>query len=164
VSGEWDAGAGVDKPARILVVGAVPELRRVGAVRELQHFDDASQAAQPSGMSLLRIDPANSESLSEVPVEISLFFWRRLGAFGRKAAQGISWSANRAAGPGHGADEAQYQETLGAFAGGALDILVGTQMLAKGHDFQRVTLVGVVSADSSLSLPDFAQRSARFNC
>src|ERR1700675_2055105 len=48
----------------------------------------------------------------------------------------------------------QYQETLGAFAGGALDILVGTQMLAKGHDFQRVTLVGVVSADSSLSLPD----------
>jgi primosomal protein N' (replication factor Y) len=49
----------------------------------------------------------------------------------------------------------QYQETLGAFASGALDILVGTQMLAKGHDFQRVTLVGVISADGSLSLPDF---------
>src|SRR4029077_18825641 len=42
----------------------------------------------------------------------------------------------------------QYQETLGAFADGALDILVGTQMLAKGHDFHRVTLVGVISADS----------------
>src|ERR1700730_6336088 len=55
----------------------------------------------------------------------------------------------------------QYQEMLGAFAGGALDILVGTQMLAKGHDFQRVTLVGVISADSSLSMPDFraAERS-----
>jgi primosomal protein N' (replication factor Y) len=49
----------------------------------------------------------------------------------------------------------QYQATLGAFAGGALDILVGTQMLAKGHDFQRVTLVGVISADALLSLPDF---------
>jgi primosomal protein N' (replication factor Y) (superfamily II helicase) len=49
----------------------------------------------------------------------------------------------------------QYQETLGAFASGALDILVGTQMLAKGHDFQRVTLVGVISADSSLHMPDF---------
>jgi primosomal protein N' (replication factor Y) len=49
----------------------------------------------------------------------------------------------------------QYQEMLGAFASGALDVLVGTQMLAKGHDFQRVTLVGVVSADSSLSMPDF---------
>jgi primosomal protein N' (replication factor Y) len=56
----------------------------------------------------------------------------------------------------------QYQETLGAFANGALDILVGTQMLAKGHDFQRVTLVGVVSADSSLSLPDFRAAERTF--
>jgi primosomal protein N' (replication factor Y) len=56
----------------------------------------------------------------------------------------------------------QYQETLGAFTGGALDILVGTQMLAKGHDFQRVTLVGVVSADSSLSLPDFRAAERTF--
>jgi primosomal protein N' (replication factor Y) (superfamily II helicase) len=56
----------------------------------------------------------------------------------------------------------QYQETLGAFAGGVLDILVGTQMLAKGHDFQRVTLVGVVSADSSLNLPDFRAAERAF--
>lgn len=56
----------------------------------------------------------------------------------------------------------QYQETLGAFASGALDILVGTQMLAKGHDFQRVTLVGVVSADASLSMPDFRAAERTF--
>jgi len=56
----------------------------------------------------------------------------------------------------------QYQETLGAFATGALDILVGTQMLAKGHDFHRVTLVGVVSADSSLNLPDFRAAERTF--
>jgi len=56
----------------------------------------------------------------------------------------------------------QYQETLGAFAGGALDILVGTQMLAKGHDFRRVTLVGVISADSSLNLPDFRAAERTF--
>ena len=56
----------------------------------------------------------------------------------------------------------QYQEMLGAFAGGALDVLVGTQMLAKGHDFQRVTLVGVVTADSSLSLPDFRAAERTF--
>jgi primosomal protein N' (replication factor Y) (superfamily II helicase) len=56
----------------------------------------------------------------------------------------------------------QYQEMLGAFAGGALDILVGTQMLAKGHDFQRVTLVGVISADSSLSMPDFRAAERTF--
>jgi primosomal protein N' (replication factor Y) (superfamily II helicase) len=56
----------------------------------------------------------------------------------------------------------QYQETLGAFASGALDILVGTQMLAKGHDFQRVTLVGVISADSLLNLPDFRAAERTF--
>jgi primosomal protein N' (replication factor Y) len=56
----------------------------------------------------------------------------------------------------------QYQETLGAFAAGALDILVGTQMLAKGHDFHRVTLVGVVSADSALSMPDFRAAERTF--
>ena len=56
----------------------------------------------------------------------------------------------------------QFQETLGAFASGSLDILVGTQMLAKGHDFHRVTLVGVVSADSSLNLPDFRAAERTF--
>src|SRR5215813_14084499 len=56
----------------------------------------------------------------------------------------------------------QYQETLGAFAEGALDVLVGTQMLAKGHDFQRVTLVGVVSADSALNMPDFRAAERTF--
>jgi primosomal protein N' (replication factor Y) len=49
----------------------------------------------------------------------------------------------------------EYQQVLGAFASGELDVLVGTQMVAKGHDFQRVTLVGVVAADLALSLPDF---------
>src|SRR6266403_2601569 len=56
----------------------------------------------------------------------------------------------------------QYQETLGAFSDGALDILVGTQMLAKGHDFHRVTLVGVISADSSLTMPDFRAAERTF--
>src|SRR5260370_14750357 len=56
----------------------------------------------------------------------------------------------------------QYQETLGAFASGALDILVGTQMLAKGHDFQRVRLLGGLGADSSLSLPDFRAAERTF--
>jgi primosomal protein N' (replication factor Y) len=56
----------------------------------------------------------------------------------------------------------QYQEMLGAFADGALDILVGTQMLAKGHDFHRVTLVGVISADSSLTMPDFRAAERTF--
>ena len=55
-----------------------------------------------------------------------------------------------------------YQQVLGDFATGEIDILVGTQMVAKGHDFQRVTLVGVVSADSQLSLPDFRAAERTF--
>lgn len=56
----------------------------------------------------------------------------------------------------------EYQQILGAFASGELDILVGTQMVAKGHDFHRVTLVGVVSADAALSLPDFRAAERTF--
>jgi primosomal protein N' (replication factor Y) len=56
----------------------------------------------------------------------------------------------------------EYQQVLSAFAAGRLDILVGTQMVAKGHDFQRVTLVGVVSADTALSLPDFRAAERTF--
>jgi len=44
---------------------------------------------------------------------------------------------------------------LERFAEGELDVLVGTQMIAKGHDFPRVTLVGVISAYVGLGLADF---------
>ncbi|HHQ47480.1 MAG TPA: primosomal protein N', partial [Acidobacteria bacterium] len=47
------------------------------------------------------------------------------------------------------------EEVLGAFSAGELQVLVGTQMVAKGHHFPNVTLTGVISADSLLGLPDF---------
>jgi primosomal protein N' (replication factor Y) (superfamily II helicase) len=56
----------------------------------------------------------------------------------------------------------QYQQVLGAFANGEIDVLVGTQMVAKGHDFQRVTLVGVVAADLALGRPDFRAAEKTF--
>ena len=55
-----------------------------------------------------------------------------------------------------------FQQVLGDFASGDIDILVGTQMVAKGHDFQRVTLVGVVAADAQLGLPDFRAAERTF--
>jgi len=51
--------------------------------------------------------------------------------------------------------QTQLQDMLQAFADGALDCLIGTQMLVKGHHFPKVTLVGVVNADLGLNLPDF---------
>jgi primosomal protein N' (replication factor Y) len=56
----------------------------------------------------------------------------------------------------------EYQKVLGAFAAGETDVLVGTQMVAKGHDFQRVTLVGVVAADLALGRPDFRAAEKSF--
>jgi primosomal protein N' (replication factor Y) len=51
---------------------------------------------------------------------------------------------------------------LTRFASGELDVLVGTQMIAKGHDFPRVTLVGVISADVGLGLADFRAAERTF--
>lgn len=48
-----------------------------------------------------------------------------------------------------------YREVLGAFRVGKIDILIGTQMIAKGLHFPNVTLVGIIFADMALHLPDF---------
>jgi primosomal protein N' (replication factor Y) len=51
---------------------------------------------------------------------------------------------------------------LTRFRAGEIDVLVGTQMIAKGHDFPRVTLVGVVSADVGLGMADFRASERTF--
>jgi primosomal protein N' (replication factor Y) len=56
----------------------------------------------------------------------------------------------------------QFQKVFEQFAGGKLDILLGTQMVAKGLDFPRVSLVGVASADTSLAIPDFRSAERTF--
>ena len=48
-----------------------------------------------------------------------------------------------------------YQKIIGAFEAREIDILVGTQMLSKGLDFENVSLVGVLNADTMLNFPDF---------
>ncbi len=55
-----------------------------------------------------------------------------------------------------------YESVLGAFRDGKYDILVGTQMIAKGHDIPNVTLVGVVTADVGLGMPDFRAAERTF--
>src|SRR5579872_2968948 len=57
---------------------------------------------------------------------------------------------------------ADFERTLNALNEGELDLVVGTQMIAKGHDVHGVTLVGVVGADMALGLPDFRAAERTF--
>ena len=52
-------------------------------------------------------------------------------------------------------EKGSYEKLLSAFHRGEAQVLIGTQMIAKGHDFPNVTLVGVVAADTTLNLPDY---------
>ncbi len=56
-----------------------------------------------------------------------------------------------------------YEEKFKAFAGGEYDILLGTQMVAKGLDFENVTLVGVISVDQQLNNDDFKSMERTFD-
>ncbi len=55
-----------------------------------------------------------------------------------------------------------HEEILKSFSNGEIDILIGTQMIAKGHDFPKVTLVGVIAADTSLNIDDFRANEITF--
>jgi len=55
-----------------------------------------------------------------------------------------------------------HESILSAFRDGEIDVLLGTQMVAKGLDFPNVTVVGVVNADVALSLPDFRANERTF--
>lgn len=60
------------------------------------------------------------------------------------------------------AKKGSHEEILQAFAEGEADILIGTQMIVKGHDFPNVTLVGIMAADLSLYVPDFRSSERTF--
>lgn len=55
-----------------------------------------------------------------------------------------------------------HTEALAAFAKGEARVLIGTQMIAKGHDFPNVTLVGVIAADATLCIPDYRSTERTF--
>ena len=60
----------------------------------------------------------------------------------------------------HGRED--FERMLSALHAGEIDLLVGTQMIAKGHDIAKVTLVGVVGSDAALSFPDFRAAERTF--
>ena len=71
-------------------------------------------------------------------------------------ARVLRMDADAAAGKNAGGD------ILKTFAGGGADILIGTQMVVKGHDFPNVTLVGIMAADTELYVPDYRSAERTF--
>ena len=60
-------------------------------------------------------------------------------------------------------EKASYEKLLSSFAAGEADILIGTQMIVKGHDFPNVTLMGILAADMSLNALDFRSAERTFD-
>ncbi len=91
----------------------------------------------------------------------------RMGIGTQKAAEEISLFSPGARIMRMDADTAStknsYNEMLGAFRAKRADVLIGTQMVAKGHDFPDVTLVGVLCADASLSCDDYRANERTFS-
>ncbi len=55
-----------------------------------------------------------------------------------------------------------HENIYNSFKNGEADILIGTQMISKGLDFQNVTLVGIIAADMSLNIPDYRSAEKTF--
>ena len=61
------------------------------------------------------------------------------------------------------AKKGEYEKILSSFANNEADVLIGTQMIVKGHDFGNVTLVGVLAADISLNVSDYRAAERTFD-
>jgi primosomal protein N' (replication factor Y) len=105
------------------------------------HYCDLVQPA-PSACPVCQSPALQAFGLGTQQVEDTLqalFPTARLGRMDRDTTRG----------------KAAHQRILQTLSRGEIDILVGTQMIAKGHDYPNITLVGVISADATLAVPDF---------
>lgn len=113
--------------------------RRAGG-RLICHYCDYTaplgERCQECGAGPLSLEGLGTEKLESTLAEA--FPTARVGRLDRDVAPG-----------------ARSEAVLDRMRNGEIDILVGTQMVTKGHDLPRVTLVGVVNADAALSMPDF---------
>jgi primosomal protein N' (replication factor Y) (superfamily II helicase) len=165
-AGPRRAGADSAQPARLLVCRDLPRLRRKAGVPELRHLADAPQAGADktdagwraraaAGVPLLRLSAHGAGALPQVRQRAPLLPGRGLAA-GRGAA-GEIFPGARIGRMDRDTVRGRYdlERLLARLHSGEINLLVGTQMIAKGHDIHGVTLVGVVGCDHALSMPDF---------
>ena len=148
---------------RIFQLRRVPRLRRTRRMRELLRHPDVSSPRSAHAVPLLQLLRTRSRTLPQVRQRIT---------FSSSALARSAWKTNctaRFPRPASLASiatrcaaSATTKTCCSAFREGDYDILVGTQMIAKGHDIPNVTLVGIVSADIGLGLPDFRAAERTF--
>ena len=133
-------------------------------VPELQRVADGAPRGAARALPLLQLRHAGAEGLrASAPASTSSRSASAPSASRRRSARSFPGGARRRASIAtRSAGAARSPALLARFAAGEIDVLVGTQMIAKGHDFPRVTLVGVISADVGLGLADFRAAERTF--
>src|SRR5438045_5265435 len=131
-------------------------------MQQLRHCAHSPQARAQDGLPLLRIHGTGPESLRPLRQRVRYF----LGTGSEKLEDPLHCMFPQARIARLDRDTVRghqdFERTLSALNEGELDLLVGTQMIAKGHDIHGVTLVGVVGADVALGLPDFRAAERTF--
>jgi primosomal protein N' (replication factor Y) len=140
-------------------------LRRVQldtALRQLRREPHAAPAQQRTALPLLRL-PRNIAG----PVPGLRLHQDQNGGLRHRKDRGRTEAARarspaRADGPGHHPPEKCYQQIIQSFEVGEMDVLIGTQMVSKGLDFERVGTVGIFDADRVIHFPDFRSHERAF--
>ncbi len=157
------AGDFAAQSARIFDAHSMPGVRQRGAMPELRFAADASSHGQFGDVPLLRFSPADADRMPGVSCSRAFIFaaWARERLEAEMRARFPEASVLRMdtdAMQSHGS----HDRALTQFRDGKVQILLGTQMIAKGLDFPNVTLVGVINADTALHLPDFRAAERTF--
>ncbi len=153
-SGPGRAGGPLHEPAGNGVVPLVPGVRLRAPLHPVRGEPDAARPGD-SPLPLLRRGAPAPGSLPAVRRALPAPFRRRHPADRAGSEEAVSQGAAREDGRRHHPRKGAHERIVEAFAAGRFNVLVGTQMVAKGLHFPGVTLVGVVSADTALNLPDF---------
>ena len=156
-------GHNVAQSPRVFAVRPLPHVRRDPESARIAILRSHSTAPQ-AGWSATTVTTANNRRVS-VPIASSEFLYF-VGEGTENIADQLAkkFPAVRIARVDRDtmADKGEIDDVLLKFAAGGLDMLVGTQMIAKGHDFPNVTLVGVISVDIGLGLPDLRSAERTF--